>query len=328
MKRRATIAILGAAVLLGFLGASAIRAQQAPSVVNPLTTHVFVYESKMVDDVEVVTRKGLTLEEYTAWYLPLHTEWREKSQKGLIPGQPRTNPNDPVIHHHIAAWKIYYDQLDLWQKYLKQTIFEDEAMKATISEIQWGQVGGAQAGGAPGMGPGAGFSGPEALVAANQNKSMDSQVGEFFSPASGPGGGPSGTTARIATRKDIKNQVDEIYDVLKLQGADLSKRVNAIAQGFVNRLESRDTQRVAYFNELDAQKRQVIERAEEWGKRLAGEVVEVDGIRYELYSPAIGIANPEGASDTVRVVTDHLSPYDILNTDGSLKKPAGYVGTN
>lgn len=315
MKTRIPVLLEIAGLALCVAAPRWAAAQTAPAVGDALATNIFIYEVQKVDDKEVVQRIRMSADEADVWYKALFDQYVEDYRNGKIPNAPSGLPA-----HAVAAWKIYYEQLELWQRYIKEVVLEDDNLKATIDEITWTRGGTPVGGAAPGAaGP---YRGPEALVAANQNRSLDEQTGDFFRFGSSGAAGDTAAQGPIK-REDIKKQVDELYEVIKGQAKELDEKIYKMAIEFVKGLEERRDQRNAYRTWLDEQKDLVVETAMEWGKRQQGELVEVDGVRYELYSPVLGMPKGEGRADVVRVISESLSPYDILNPDGSLRLPAG-----
>jgi hypothetical protein len=167
-----------------------------------------------------------------------------------------------------------------------------------------------------------GLTGAEAVVAANQSQSLDDQTASFFT-FGGPGAGQQGQNAPVITREQMLQQIIALYEVFLTQGKAADEETYKHAQSINSGLTEREGKRLAYRNWLDDRKDMVIETAQEWGKRQEGQVVVVDGVQYELYSPSLGLPKGAGAADVVRVITDNLTPYDLLNADGTQKEPTG-----
>lgn len=288
-------------------------AQTATTPLNPLETYTWRYERAPVGGQETIRRIRMTWEEGQAWDKVRTDVYLEEARRGQIPGQPQgADPNA------VAAWKLYYEQLKLWEEYVQQTCFGGVPLKGTLGEVRWSSNPVVQGPGDPGgMAVG---GGAEALVAANQNKSLDQQTGDFFTFGSSPPAGPDGQRPPL-TRENILSQITSLHEVLKQQGKETDDEIYRVNQRIATGLAEREGQRLAYKNWLMDQKDFVIEAALEWGKVQQGEIVFVDGIQYELYSPAHGLPQGEGAANVVRVVTDNLSPYDLLNPDGTIRQP-------
>jgi hypothetical protein len=286
---------------------------QIPTTLNPLETYTWRYERSPVGGEETIRRVRMTWEEGQAWDKTRIDVYVNEARRGQIPGQPQgADPNA------IAAWKLYYEQLKLWEEYVQQTCFGGVPLKGTLEEVRWSNNPMAENQGGPqGMRVG---SGAEAIVAANQNKSLDQQTGEFFTFGSAQQPGQEGPLPPL-TKDGIVLQITSLHEVLKQQGKDTDDEVYRVNQRIATGLAEREGQRLAYKNWLEEQKDFVVEAALEWGRVQQGEIVFVDGVQYELYSPAYGLPRGEGAANVVRVVTDNLSPYDLLNPDGSIRQP-------
>ncbi len=307
MKGRFLIIAVVATMLAagGALRASA----QAPGTDNPLETYTWRYEKAAEQGQEVVKRIKMTWDEGEVWDKEKLQGLQQQAAQGQVLGAPPGA--DPVA---IATWKLYYDQLAMWDEYLKQTALAEVESPASVQDVQWVPPGMEQA-----QQGGQRRTGAEAVVAANQGRTLDEQAGQFFSLGGAPQEG-----AVLVTRADVLEQVLSLYEMYKGQGRNADGVTYKKAQDITTGLSEREGRRLAYRNWLDDRKDMVVETAMEWGKRQQGQVVVVDGVEYELYSPAQGLPQGAGPTDVVRVVTDHLTPYDLLNPDGTQKKPSGH----
>ena len=68
---------------------------------------------------------------------------------------------------------------------------------------------------------------------------------------------------------------------------------------------------------LEDQKSLVVEFTQDWARKLQGQELSIEGTVYLLSE----IPMDRVPKNTVNLVTDTLTPYDILNADGTLKKP-------
>jgi len=274
-----------------------------------MVVYTWRYEKETINDQEVVKRKKMTWEEGEAWDKEKLDQLKQDISQGKVPGVPAgVDPNAS------ATWKLFYDQLALWQEYLQQTILVDVDLTSSVDDITW-----APGGNQPGQ-PGYQPTGVEGVVGSNQNKSIDEQTGEFFSL----GGAPAeGQNPAVVTRDQVLEQVLNLYEVFKQQSQEADQETYKSAESITTGLAEREGRRLAYRNWLDDRKEMVVEAAQDWGKRQQGQVVVVDGVQYELYSPTQGLPKGAGPSDVVRVVTENLTPYDLLNPDGTQKEPEG-----
>lgn len=317
MKGRLIFSTLAAAALICWMGVGTEGYAQTQTTDNPAVIYTWRYEKDTVNGQDVVKRKKMTWDEGQTWDKEKIDSIVKDVNAGKVYGVPPGS--DPTA---IATWKLYYDQLDLWQKYLEQTVFVGMKLKSTVDDITWSPTGNGQNGQAaapPGMGPmGGPTTGAEAVVASNQGKSLDQQTKEFFSLGGAP---KAGQNPAIVTREQILQQVINLYQVFEDEGKTADEDTYKRAQEINTGLTDREGKRLAYRNWLDDRKEMVVETAQEWGKRQQGQVVVVNGVQYELYSPSQGLPKGAGPRDMVRVVTDHLTPYDLLNPDGSQKEP-------
>jgi hypothetical protein len=296
-----------AVVATMLVAGGALRAlAQAPGTDNPLETYTWRYEKSVEQGQEVVKRMKMTWDEGDAWDKEKLQELQQQAAQGQIPGAPPGA--DPVA---IATWKLFYDQLVMWDEYLKQTALAEVDLPANVEDVQWVPPGMEEEQG------GRRQTGAEAVVAANQDQTLDEQAGQFFSLGGAPEEG-----AVLVTRADVLEQVLSLYELYKGQGKKADEVTYTKAQDITTGLSEREGRRLAYRNWLDDRKDMVVETAMEWGKRQQGQVVVVDGVEYELYSPTQGLPQGAGPTDVVRVVTDNLTPYDLLNPDGTQKKPS------
>lgn len=243
--------------------------------------------------------------------------------KDMAPGGPRAA--DAAAW---AQWQYYSDQLQMWSEYMKMYVLAGNDSSYSFDTIKWpgtpapaaGAAGAAGGAGGTGAGadPGAGYTGANQVIARNQNKSMDEQLGDF-NPFSGIGGG-NGQAANYPPNT-IEDQVKKLYNNWYKEARKLEKTQQRDMTDFSDKIQSRRSQREAYTNWRDERKQLIEDALVEWNRRYTGDVALIGGVRYELYRPGTVPANiPRGTSV---VVTDYaLTPYDILTDDGKVKEPA------
>ncbi len=298
-------------ILLVWGTASVARGQGAAAVVDPLQTHTWRYVTTTVEGHDIIKRQMMTWDEGLAW----DQQEMEKIRQDISSGQSQVAPPGADLNA-VATWKLYHDQLKLWDEYVKQTALSNIESNASVSSIAWVPGGeGQQQPGSP-MG-----TGPEAVVAANQSRSLNQQTASFFS-AGGPQGPQGPQQTGPISRDGVLQEVLSVYEIFKSEGKMADELTYKNNQNINKGLTEREGQRLAYRNWLDDRKDMVIETAQEWGREQQGQVVAVGGVQYELYSPAQGLPKGPGPANVVRVVTDHLTPYDVLNPDGSQKQPS------
>ena len=117
---------------------------------------------------------------------------------------------------------------------------------------------------------------------------------------------------------DVGN--DEISGTLfraaENQARDLDERHHETILAYFRGLDERENQRLRYQEWLTDRQKETIEYADNWTKRFDGSQVKIEGTLY-LISPKPLSRIPR---DSVNLVTDKLTPYDLLNADGTLKR--------
>lgn len=276
-------------------------------------------ESLKSDGRRVVTRKAMPKEEAEAFDKKVYDFYLEKLNQGQVsqfPGGPEADA--------WARWMSYAYQLDLWKKYCDEVVLAGVATKPSPDLGFPGDARAAAgaAGGEGGEAPlGEGGRRADGTVDTssrniyNENRSLDDQLGSFFVVNQGGGNAPQVVDPKYMDTK-AKSAFEEYYEALRAMEKDQERFVAKL----VKDLAARRNQREEYADWRKAQKAQVLEFVEEWTRRYDGRVITIAGVRYELYSPAnVPTQTYRGANV---VVTDFdITPYDILNEDGSLRGP-------
>jgi hypothetical protein len=90
--------------------------------------------------------------------------------------------------------------------------------------------------------------------------------------------------------------------------------------GLLNRLRERQVARDRYNEWVEDRHGLVIKFAEEWGRKFDGSEFDIDGVLYLVSE--IGEPEPNVPLNGRNLVIDRIvTPYDLLNRDGTLKKP-------
>ncbi len=113
----------------------------------------------------------------------------------------------------------------------------------------------------------------------------------------------------------IEAQVQDLYDSHSTQAQNVAKRYYNNFISLLGRIEDRIWQRDTYRTWVENNKLKLQEFAYEWLKRATGEEIEIEGKVY-LVSPKPLKQVPPGKYN---IVTTNLTPYDLLNEDGTLK---------
>jgi len=117
-------------------------------------------------------------------------------------------------------------------------------------------------------------------------------------------------------------------DALNISVASVANIINDEAQkvniadrrknlDFLGRLELRENRRKDYKQWLEDQKQIVADFTRNWARKENQQEITIDGTVYLLSSEPM----ENVPRNTVNVVSQKLTPYDILNADGTLKKP-------
>jgi len=113
----------------------------------------------------------------------------------------------------------------------------------------------------------------------------------------------------------LDQQLEQIYKSHVEQVNRMVRKYYNNVISLLGRIEDRIWQRESYRNWVERNKVKLHEFAKEWLRREAGEEIEIEG-RVYLVSPKPLKQVPPGK---LNIVTTHLTPYDILNEDGTLK---------
>ena len=155
----------------------------------------------------------------------------------------------------VAEWQYYWEQLKLWETYVKKQVLNDEPLDKSVQDLDF-----------------------------NLPTTLDEQM----------------------------QQISQSYEQQARQASiDMfTKYINLLG-----RIEERIWQREVYRAWIERNKMKLNEFAYEWLRRMTGEELEIEG-RVYLVSPKPLKNIPAGK---VNIVTTNLTPYDLLNEDGSLK---------
>lgn len=174
---------------------------------------------------------------------------------------PRDEPIEYVIYR--ACWQYWYNQMDLWEKYVQNQVFLTPGAKTRLDGIDFTNVNGVKS-----------------------------------------------TTAEIARLLKVESEGISIAD----------KRRN---DEFLTRLEYRNNRREDFKGWLLDQKAAVQTFTSDWIDRREGRELTIDGTIYLVSDKPLDAVPIDAVNVVTNVVQDQLkvTPYDILNADGSLRKP-------
>lgn len=201
----------------------------------------------------------------------------------------------PIDPQAMGEWYYYYQQVLAWERYVRQEVLMlsdtelenrydlDTAM--TQQDLYLAPQG-------PNM--------PPPLI--HFDNEQDPIV-EFIS-------------AVLPSR--IGSALDHMHRVMEDKAQEKAKEDSDRSREFVARLNARKERRFRYREWLSDRTTEIRKLAADYRKRLAGEQFEIDGVVFLVTDKPVEHI-PLGA---VNIVTERLTPYDLLDEQGRLKKPA------
>jgi len=121
--------------------------------------------------------------------------------------------------------------------------------------------------------------------------------------------------------KGIEPASEQMKRVMEEWASKRAEEDSNRSREIVARLNARKERRFRYREWLNDQTTEIRRLAEDYRRRLSGGEVEIDGVRF-LISKEPLMHVPLNARN---IVTERLTPYDLFNKDGTLKKPAEKV---
>ncbi|MBN1901471.1 hypothetical protein JW926_09145 [Candidatus Sumerlaeota bacterium] len=115
----------------------------------------------------------------------------------------------------------------------------------------------------------------------------------------------------------LKNSVTTLANEANTEADKVIRSDHVRNLGFLNRLDRRENARNDYRQWLEDQKSLVIDFTHQWARKENEQEINIDGVIYLLSEKPLESV-PRNA---VNLVTPRLTPYDLLNADGTLKKP-------
>jgi hypothetical protein len=222
-----------------------------------------------------------------------------------------------------AEWTFYYDQLVLWQYYCARVLLNDKSdavleaatMAAPASAGQQQTGGSASFGGLSARDFDTGLAVPPSQIFASR--------GNAAAPPP-----PVSATGQAALRaREIFNPLQEYANPasnLKYRDVFIDKAgvheqelYNKFI-GMLSAIDQRGVNREKYNQWLAGRQAQILDFAENWRKLREGETVIIDNTLF-LITPEELSVPPLDAINLSR--TERLTPQDLLNTDGTVKKP-------
>lgn len=292
------------------------------------TLYDFRYDVRQrYDGTQIVRRVRLTTEEAVAFDQGL-----KEYYLGLINGGqvPNYAPGSSTTPDEWAQWLVYANQARLWGRYVNEVV-----LNGTESEEQWEMTNirwpgdpapqdpaaaggqGFQFEGAEGGREGGRERAQRPANIYNENRSLDDQLYDFA-----PVPDTRGNAATpVIDPAQMDQQLVQMYAQFTTTLRAFEAEQVAFMQGLKEALDTRAQKRAEYDLWRQEQKLRILDFEQEWRRRYEGRVLTVAGVRYELYRPGTVPQNTTRGANIV--VTDHdITPYDLLNEDGTLRGPA------
>jgi hypothetical protein len=225
-------------------------------------------------------------------------------------------PGPPADVETWAQWSYYADQLALWDQYVERKMF-GSGIKAecSVADVKWpGDPAGKEEGAQQRFVSQEGTV--NRLVEKTQNRSLDSQLGDFFS--TGQQGGEAGPREFPPSQMDA--QAEALYNCLSEGVRSIEDRQYRSMIELDSRLAEREIARNAYKEWREDQSKTMEALVKDWARKYDGDVAVIEGVRYELFRPG---KVPKAVMRGANVVESEgrLTPYDVLDEDGILRKP-------
>lgn len=113
----------------------------------------------------------------------------------------------------------------------------------------------------------------------------------------------------------LQTQLTGLLLAFYQQAGEVDEETHEETLAYQQRLVNRANLREAYNAWLEGQKELVLEFSGQWLKKMRGEEVTIDGNLYLISSEPLRRV----PRDAVNIITNKLTPYDIVNEDGTLK---------
>ena len=278
---------------------------------------------------KIVTRKQMTRDEAAAFDTAVAAEFAKMAEEGVLPNKRFNKATGNS--QEWGQWMLYAFQLENWATYCSNVALGGTNFKfdpnndikwpgdPTKQELAQATSAGGEFAGDGGSGKGGGGRPERPKNIYNENRSLDDQVMDFVPVPDTRGG--QGQQPTVVDPKQMDDQTKEIYNRFLTALRAEEKRQTEFLKKLANDIDQRARDRASYAEWRDNQKHIVMDYVNDWNRRYEGKVVTVAGVRYELYKPGTVPKNTTRYANIV--VTDYeLTPYDLLNEDGSLRGPA------
>ncbi len=163
----------------------------------------------------------------------------------------------------MAEWSMYFDQLELWNRYVAEKVIRDE---------------------------------------------LEEEEKITYNPAT------------------IKTDIELIYESLQQHAAQAVSQEKQRQENMLSRIENNRINLQIYNNWLDDRENEVLKYARQWARKYEGEELVFEDTTYlvrDTYENEMLIETPQEKTIIINkpVEQKEITPFDLLNEDGSLIKP-------
>lgn len=207
------------------------------------------------------------------------------------PGQPQGPP--PIDPQAMGEWYYFYQQAIAWERYVNEEVLllkpgEPADLYELGSALQ-----------------------PQELYMAPQGPNAPPSVIHFDTRET-----PISLRLSAVKPGSMQPALDQVSRVMEKLAKGNATKDSDRSRAYVARLDARKERRYAYREWLNDQTKEARKIANDYRRRLAGEEFVIDGVQYLVSRERLS-SYPRGSRP---IVTERLTPYDLLDNDGTLKK--------
>jgi hypothetical protein len=209
------------------------------------------------------------------------------------PGQPYQQGPPPIDPQAMGEWYYFDQQAIAWERYINEEVLmlkpgEPANFYNLDTAVQ-----------------------PQELYLAPQDPNAPLPIIHFDNKET-----PIMRRLSAVKPASIEPALDQLSRTMEDLAAQNAKKDSDRSRVFVANLDARKERRFRYREWLNDQTTEIHRMAEDYRRRLAGNELVIDGVQYLVSQKPLGTV-PLGSRN---IVTERLTPYDLLDTDGTLKK--------
>lgn len=189
-----------------------------------------------------------------------------------------------------ASWVVFWSQVDIWEDYVKSRLIQPGVVEKSYTDL-WKQYAAQRN---PAL--------AETDITTSALKTLNWEVLSAI---------------MIPDSSKVQEDLDGLYDdILEVRDLVVEQR-NKDNLTFIADLENREGNRVAFEDWLNSKKKDISIFADDYIERQGGSEVTIDDTVFLISDKPLESV----PIDTVNIVTDKITPYDIFKEDGTLKEP-------